>query len=210
MVLDGKQKPSHIKITDIYEWDTFGAAWLNLRMVLGLCGGIWYSSAGVFNFFRPRTPKLIESWSRDPLLYIYIYIYIYIYLYVGDAYIFCPTAFSSVKKRFKYIKKYHIYVVPLPYICTHFKFPKPLVFSMLLFFKVSKYHVVRPSGHDCCCENFFEITQNRFKFIFCHIWHDFQSVYFCNPVLWCWNPFKDRKLHNKPFCQGPLEAATGL
>ena len=62
-------------------------------------------------------------------------------------------------------------------ICTHCNFPEKFqLFVMFLLFKVSKYHVVRPSGHDCRQKNFFEITLNLFKFIFCPIWHDFQSV----------------------------------
>ncbi len=48
---------------------------------------------------------------------------------------------------------------------------------MFLLFKVSKYHVVRPSGHNFCFVNIFEITLNLFKLIFCMI-----SKVFCNPV----------------------------
>ena len=48
---------------------------------------------------------------------------------------------------------------------------------------MSKYHVVRPSSHDCCFENLFEITLNILQFIFCPIWHDLQSVlYSCTKL----------------------------
>jgi len=42
-------------------------------------------------------------------------------------------------------------------------FQKPYLFVIILLFKVSKHHVVRPSGHNFCFENIFEITENIFE-----------------------------------------------
>ena len=81
----------------------------------------------------PMARSFCSATSEMSIIYWYVYQWLvkwlgirrgarnirYAGLYLGqwrDAYIFCPTAFISVNKRFKCIKRYHVYVVPLPYM----------------------------------------------------------------------------------------------